>query len=130
MDDLLGLLENSLALNKTAATAQAEVADLRAKLAAAPKVVLQKVATEAVLDNGLLDETLQTLVDTAYLTPGNREKLAAELRGNPNAVLRLAGRIATLSIPGHTSGAGVKSASATTTPTAAGEWDKVVAEGA
>jgi len=130
VDQILGLLEQSLALNKSAALDQAELADLRAKQATSAKVVLQKVAAAPALDSNLIDTTLQCLVDTSFLSRENREKMAAELQKDPNAALKLASRIATLSTPGHEGGHGVKTASATTTPTTSGEWDKVLEEGA
>jgi hypothetical protein len=130
MDELLGALENSLTLNKSASAAQAEVAELRVKLATSgPPVVLQQVSTEPTLDPELLNQTLRDLVDTAYLHEDDVPKMAATLKKDPNALLKLASRIATLSTPAHESGHGVKSAS-TRTPLASDEWDIVREKGA
>ena len=96
---------------------------------AAPAVVLEKVAG-VVLDPEILARTLDVLIDNSYLVEADRHKMAAELQKSPNAILRLTEKIASLSAPGHEEGQGVKTASVTETPTAAGEWDIVLEKGA
>ena len=127
-----GLEQEKSALAKDKAELTRRVGDLQAKLAAQEKVVLEKVATHrGGLDEALIAETLGQLSDMAMIAPGSVAKIASQLRSDPNGALRLAQRVATLSVPSHNEGRAVeKSAGHSASTSDPDGWGKVLSQGA
>jgi hypothetical protein len=106
-------LYDSLALTERALGACARLEDdnsaLRAKTAEQERVILEKVAASKapVLDPNLIDATLDALTSMSLMDPADHQKLAADLSSDPNAALRLAQRLVTLSVPAHQEGSAI-----------------------
>lgn len=118
--DFATALYDSLALTERALGACARLEDdnsaLRAKTAEQERVILEKVAAakNPGLDPKLIDDTLFALESMSLADPADHQKLAADLSNDPNAALRLAQRLVTLSVPAHQEGSAIdKSAGVT-----------------
>jgi hypothetical protein len=133
IQDLLKQADDALAV---AQQAHQQLEQVKAAQESEKGVLLQKIAafkeTSAPgLDAGLVDETLETLEDLAIISPGSREKNAAELMEDPNNALRILGRVLTLSAGAPSQGKGhPKSASSQTTEEDPDGWTEVIRNGA
>lgn len=109
--DLGEQLRITLSEAERLATENARLRDELEKVAEepiAPTIILEKVA----LDQTTIDETLMQLEELELLTPETREKWARELKNDPNAGLKLAQRVAsvTVNLPADPGGSPVEKA--------------------
>jgi len=133
MQAVTGALEVAEDAHKQAAASDRRAAEERQRRETleAQQVTLQRVAA-VTLDPKLVDETMETLEDLAFLDSRGREKIAGDLTRDPNNALILLSRIAALSADAPQQGKGVpKSASARTIPTNDPDgWGNVIRNGA
>ena len=130
MDSLHAVLHDSLALADRAlgkcAQLESECLGLRAKTAEQERVILEKVASRG-LDSRLIDATLLSLEEMSLMNPDDHKKVASELQEDPNAALRLAQRLITLSVPAHQEGGAIEKSAGTTGSTVDPDgWNEVV----
>lgn len=69
-------------------------------------VVLEKVASTPALDDESIDKVVDELVSSGYLSSNDSVKCAAEIKKNPNNLLKLASHLIRINNP-STDGAGV-----------------------
>ena len=111
-------------------TAYSEASKLQDKL-----VELEKVAAAAPkykeIDSELVTQTVRNLVASSFLESAHAEKLATELKRNPEAALHLVQRFIEISAPPFSEGQGVdKIASEDNTLGDPDGWSNVVSYGA
>jgi len=111
--EMLQVVEDSLALAKSASDELASLKEAHAAVLAAPAaapVVLEKVAS---IPDEEIETTLDTLVNNGFLDEKDRAGVASAIKDDPGVAMKIASRIATLSVANASQGAGVtKSASA------------------
>lgn len=81
--------------------ATVEVARLKSELDSKDKVLLEKIASEpkSIFNDHEIDNTMNQLAALGFIEADSRQKIASELRKDPNKALALIGSIAELSTP-------------------------------
>lgn len=94
IDEMLGFVSESLT---TQARQQEQIEHLSSKAAQHERVILEKVAevkSQVGLNAQELDLTLNYLVGQHLIAPGDLEKIASEIRKNPNKIFSLLTKVA------------------------------------
>lgn len=110
LDNLFGSLQEAL----TSAKESAELADrLRADNARKDRIILEKVASIKTVDPELVASLVADLVDHGLAKQADAKILAEQLSTDPNNAVKLAARLAVISMPAPSPGQGIaKEASA------------------
>lgn len=125
LESSLELVEGAVAL---ATQAESETTALRTKVSEQEKVILEKVAKQKIQAD-LIQETIRQLVDRSYLAAHHAEKLASQLKEDPNQALYLVQRLTQFG-PAHEEGQGTKSAGLPASTVDQDGWGTVVHKGA
>jgi hypothetical protein len=129
LDDLFGSLQEAL----SSAKESAELVDrLRGDLARKDRIILEKVASAKTVDPTLVASLVADLVDHGLAKEADARILTEQLTTDPNNAVKLAARLAVISMPAPSPGKGIaKEASVTKHSDPAQDgWRNVIQNGA